>query len=95
MEKVFVVYDSKVEAYLKPMHFKTKGEAIRAVSNALEDEKTMFHKYPEDFTLFEVAEYDELTGTYRQYDARVNVAGLWELKRERKTPEQLPLTAIS
>lgn len=60
--KMFAVHDSKAEAYLQPFSMRSKGEAIRAFQNSVNDPQTQFNKYPADFTLFEIGEYDELTG---------------------------------
>lgn len=59
IHKVFSVYDSKAEVYMTPIFFKTKGEALRAFTSTVNDESHHFHKYAEDFTLFEVGSYDD------------------------------------
>lgn len=57
--KMFSVYDSKAEAYSTPQFYQTKGIAVRAFIEAIKQEDTPFCKYPEDFTLFEVGEFDD------------------------------------
>jgi hypothetical protein len=64
MLKVFSVYDSKVGAYLQPMFFRSKGEAIRAFSSAVADTDHQFHKYASDFTLFELGSWDDLKAKF-------------------------------
>jgi len=64
ISKVFTVYDMKAEAYLNPFMFQNKGEAIRAFQDAVNDPKTMFYKHPEDYALFQIAEYDDQTAKY-------------------------------
>lgn len=61
--KIFSVHDSKAEAYLTPIYFKTKGEAIRAFETACKDQNTNFAKYPSDYTLVEIGEFDESTSS--------------------------------
>ena len=58
MLKVFTVYDNKAEAYLQPFFMRTKGEAIRAFADSVNDPNHMFNRHPEDFTLFELGEFD-------------------------------------
>jgi hypothetical protein len=72
--KIFCVYDCKVEAYGTPFFFKNKGEALRGFSEISNDIKTQIGKYPADFTLFEMGDYDEHTGTFSIYPAKVSVA---------------------
>lgn len=62
MWKVFSVYDSKVEAYLRPFFMRSRGEAIRGFVTVVNEAGTDFNKYPEDYTLFEIGDYDEKTG---------------------------------
>lgn len=61
--KVFSVYDSKVGSYLSPFFVRSKGEAIRGVVNELENPNSNLAKFPADFTLFEIGEYDDEHGT--------------------------------
>lgn len=64
--KIFVVYDSKVEAYMQPQFYRSKGEALRAFEGACNQKDTQFNSHPEDFTLFYVGEYDDSTATIIQ-----------------------------
>jgi len=68
--KMFLIYDSKVEAYLTPHFLRSTGEAIRAFTAACNDPQTQFNKYPSDFTYFEIGEYDDETGLISLYEAK-------------------------
>lgn len=57
--KVFSVYDVKVGAYLPPIFMRSKLEAIRSFTSAVTDEKHQFAKHAEDFTLFELGDWDD------------------------------------
>jgi len=73
ISKVFVIYDSKTETYQHPFLMLTKGQAIRAFTDTISDPKTQFAKHPADFTLFEIAEYDDQTGTYTMHKAHISL----------------------
>ena len=62
--KVFSVFDCKAEAYMVPMFMQSRGVAIRSFGAAAADEKHDFSKYAEDYTLFELGEFDEATGQF-------------------------------
>lgn len=66
--RAFTVYDSKVEAYLRPFFMQTPAEAIRAFTETVNDGQSPFCKHPEDFTLFEVGTFDESTGFMQASD---------------------------
>lgn len=69
--KVYTVYDVKAEAFLNPLYFQTRGQAIRAFSDTARDSSSMIGKHPHDYTLFEIGEYDQLKGEVKMYDAKV------------------------
>lgn len=61
MLKMFTVYDSKAETYLRPFSMRSTGEAIRGFITTLNDGQSEFSLYPADFTLFEIGTFDEST----------------------------------
>lgn len=76
--KVYSIYDSKIEAYTQPFFMQTKGQAIRALTDNLTDEKSQYAKHPEDFTLFELAEYDDVQGKFIPHASPKSVGVLVE-----------------
>lgn len=68
MAKLFVcsVYDSKAEAFMRPMFVPAKGVAIRAFLDEAnrESHDNLFYKYPDDYTLYLVSEFDEASGVF-------------------------------
>lgn len=82
--KVFVVYDSKVEAYSSPFLLTTVGQAVRSWVDVVNDPQTQFAMHPEDYTLFEIAEYDDQTGLYNNLKAHISHGTALEYRREVK-----------
>lgn len=79
---VYTIYDCKAEAYLQPFQMQKKGQAIRAFENTVNDPNTQFHKHPADYTLFEIGEYDDSTGNYAMWDAKINLGLATEFLRK-------------
>lgn len=77
---IFCVYDSKVQMYMNPFFFLAKGQAIRAWEETVNDPKTQFCRYPADFTLFEIGEWDEATGTIKMHEAKINMGTALDYK---------------
>ena len=71
--KVFSVYDSKAEVFLPPFYFQNKGEALRAFSDTIQDSNTSLAKHPEDFSLFELGEFDNSNAKYTSLQAPVSL----------------------
>ncbi len=65
----FSVFDSKAEVFSKPFFEGTKGSAIRAFSDAVNEEGHTFHKHAEDYTLFHVGAYDDSMGVFVEHSA--------------------------
>lgn len=77
--KCYSVFDSKVALYRSVMFFRNKGEAIRSFADAVANKDNLIGKYPEDFTLFEIAEWDDEDCKFYPYDALVSIAKGHEL----------------
>lgn len=80
--KVFTVYDSKAEAYLQPFCAQTKNTAIRAITDSVNNPKSEFHRWPADYTLFEIGVYDDQAGAYTMHEVKTNLGCLVEFVRE-------------
>ena len=73
LSKVFSVFDSKSETYMTPFFMKTKGEALRAFTDISNDDTHQIGKHPEDYTLFEIGEYDDVSCTIVSYEAKQSI----------------------
>lgn len=71
-QKLYSVYDSVAETWGKPFPMKNKGEAIRGFAQACSDPQTALYQNPEDYTLFEIGEWDEDNGNLIMHDAKVS-----------------------
>ena len=71
--KVYTVLDVKVEAYLQPFFARSQGEAVRMFADSVNTPSTHLARYPEDFILFEIGEYDDQSAGITGYDAPVHV----------------------
>lgn len=69
ISKVFAVFDVKVGVYERPFFMRTRGEAVRSWVEVVNDPETKFNKHPEDFGLFEIAEYDDEKGVFQNLQA--------------------------
>lgn len=86
--KIFAIYDAKTEAYHQPFFLQTKGQAIRAFSDAANDPKTEFSRHPEDYTLFEIGEYDDQTGSVHNLTVNLALGSALELQSRSKNSLQ-------
>jgi len=66
IHKIYAVYDSKGEVYTPPFFDHAEGRALRTFADCCNDEGHQFGKHPEDYTLFNLGQYDDSTGTITQ-----------------------------
>lgn len=74
VKMVFSVYDSKAQAFLVPIFCVTRGVALRLFQAAVLDVEHDFHKFCGDYTLFELGEFDEMSGKFANHATPESVA---------------------
>jgi len=79
--KLFTVYDSKIGAFAQPFFMQSKGQALRSWMDVVNDKSTQFCKHPEDFTLFEIAEYDDSNGKFENLPAPISLGTALEVHK--------------
>ncbi len=62
MLSAFTIRDSAAEAFMRPFFAQSKGAAIRSFSDEVNGGDSPISQHPEDYTLFELGVFDELTG---------------------------------
>lgn len=60
--KVFSVRDAKADFFMAPLVMRSRGEAIRMFTASVNTPDHVFSKFPADFSMVEIGEFDELTG---------------------------------
>lgn len=79
MNKLCVVgvFDSAVQAFGRPIFCPAIGAAVRSftdeVNRAAPDNQ--MHQHPDDFVLWELAQFDEENGVFLQLDKRILARG--------------------
>ena len=71
--KIFTVFDSGISAYMRPFFDVARGSALRSFADIVQDKTSAIGKHPQDFTLFEIGEYDDSTAKITTYDAPVSL----------------------
>lgn len=61
-QKMFSIRDSKGEFYSSPFYKKTDAEAQRDFATLVRDGNNQVSKYPEDFDLYFIGTFDDITG---------------------------------
>jgi hypothetical protein len=79
---IYSVYDAAAEGFLQPFFMTNKGQAVRAFSDLANDPSHNFGKHPEDYTLFELGEYDDKNAQITQHQTPVSLGLAVEFKKQ-------------
>lgn len=60
--ELFTIFDSVAERYMKPFWGTNIASAIRGFADACKDPESPFVGHQEDYFLYQIASFDELTG---------------------------------
>jgi len=66
MKKLFSVFDKASMFYNSPIVCTHKNQALRIFESAFRAKDSDFQKYPNDYDLYYMGDYDEITGTFHQ-----------------------------
>lgn len=61
-QQIYAIRDTKGEMYNQPWFCLTHGEAERNFHQIVSDPNSKLSKYPEDFDLYHIGQFDVLTG---------------------------------
>lgn len=59
---LYAVYDNAVSAFMPPLAFRSKGEALRSFADACCQEGSQFYKHAKDYGFFHLGSYDDSLG---------------------------------
>lgn len=79
--KMFTVKDIKGDIYMQPFFVRTTALAIREIEQATNNPESIFNKYPEDYSLYEIGEFDQETAEVNLHDDLVKLCNCSELKK--------------
>jgi hypothetical protein len=71
MKKIFCIKDEKSGAHYDPFTMSNSIDAQRAFMQGIKSEKSIISQYPEDFNLYFVGEFDEMSGLITPREAPV------------------------
>lgn len=92
--KIFTVFDSKAEAYLPPFFLGSTGLAIRSFTDTVNGTDNNIAQHPEDYTLFELGEYDDANAIINQYSTPKSLGVAIEFKTQQELPLTQPLKGV-
>jgi phosphatidylethanolamine-binding protein (PEBP) family uncharacterized protein len=71
---VYAIYDSAAQAFDRPFFMHNDGLAVRAFSDAVNDEKSNIHRHPEHYSVYKIGTFDDKTAQLEKEDPPRSVA---------------------
>ncbi len=93
--KIFTVFDCKAKAYLPPFYSLQTASGLRAFEEVCNTPSHDFHKYPTDFSLFEIGTFDDQDGTIQLLPAALNLGIAQDFIRETHPTNTTPLRSAN
>jgi len=82
--KIFVVFDGKTKSWGLPFLKDFTANALREwseIASDVSDKNNQIAKYPDDFTLFEIGEYNRMDGSIIMYETKYSLGLASEQKQ--------------
>lgn len=62
IHQMVAVFDVKTGSYARPIAVPADGAAVRSFQDAVNDAGTEYNKHPEDYAMFNIGTYDDISG---------------------------------
>lgn len=80
-KSIYTIYDQKAETYFPPSIFRNNGEALRSLSQEMENNDSLLSTCPEDYSLIKLGSWEEDKGIITTLPVPEIVMHLVELKK--------------
>jgi len=62
--QVFSIFDKKAIVFSQPFFLQNQGVALRAFADLAQDNSSKIAKHPEDYDLYQLANFDDVEGSF-------------------------------
>lgn len=87
MKKVYSIYDKAAQAYTSPFFLVTDAQAYRAFETEAQNQQSNIGKYPDDYVLHKVGEFDEISGLFDTHEPERMISAREILAKPETTQE--------
>lgn len=84
IHRMFIIYDKKAGIYNKPFFFVNEHVAQRAAQELIDNGDSQIAQHPEDFTMFEIGEYDDVEGKITEWTNKLPLVEFHHLRPRQK-----------
>jgi len=93
--KLIAVKDMKSQLFLKPHFENSLADATRSFEVMANESENMLSKFPHDFRLMHIADFDIETGILSPMDLATDLGSVADYQRKTSTQESLSLKQVN
>lgn len=82
LHEVFAVYNVKAKFYHQPFHVKHESDADKNFEMAVNDPRTLQNRYPEDYALHHLGQFDDNTAQYSAFTTPIHKLNAVQVKKQ-------------
>lgn len=79
---VFAAHDAKLKSFMAPFFLQHVGQALRMWEELCNDGKSLPAKFPSDFVLYQLGEFDDAEGRFSMLEVPHRLSSGLEAKHE-------------
>lgn len=91
--KLFAIKDMKAQTFFRPTVASSTAEALRTFEIVANEGDSMISRFPNDFRVFHIADFDVLTGVIQPLDHLADLGSAQDFKRRPSVPTPMFDTA--
>jgi len=92
--KLFSTYDVKAKFFVKLFQESSSIAALRGFDVAVNEADSIFSRFPDDFCLMEIAEFDQQTGALIPHTSPLNLGSARSVLRQPTEQNTLPFDPV-
>lgn len=90
--KIFSMFDTKAGVYIQPFAETSTIAALRGFEVAVNEGKSTFARFPDDFCLMELADFDQNSGEITPHVSPQNLGSARTVLKQHETQNSLPFS---
>lgn len=83
------VKDMKAQIFLQPNFQRSIPDALRSFETIANEGESQLRRYPNDFRLFHLADFDDITGELEVFQRPVDLGSAADFQRRQDAPSDL------
>lgn len=86
--RMYSIYDLKTEVFFPPLFAHNAGDAMRQLSIRASDPNSMFNRFPEDYRLYDIGDFDDVSAKIEYPNAPSFICNVTDVVKKKEEVKQ-------